>query len=173
MKRRLNIGIGLLHKPSLLILDEPTVGVDPQSRNAILESVEVLSKGGTAVLYTTHYMEEAERLCDRVAIIDHGKVMAEGTRRELISLVGTSDRISLRADGDLTAAASAARAVPSVGEVIVADHTLQVMTSDGSGALSHVLGAVTATGVNVQSVEVTEPDLETVFLYLTGRALRD
>jgi ABC-2 type transport system ATP-binding protein len=173
MKRRLNIGIGLLHKPSLLILDEPTVGVDPQSRNAILESVEVLSQGGTAVLYTTHYMEEAERLCDRVAIIDHGKVMAEGTRRELISLVGTSDRISLRAEGDLTAAANAARSVQNVGEVIASDHALEVMTPDGSGVLPLVLNAVTAAGINVQSVEVTEPDLETVFLYLTGRALRD
>jgi ABC-2 type transport system ATP-binding protein len=173
MKRRLNIGIGLLHRPSLLILDEPTVGVDPQSRNAILESVEILSEGGTAVLYTTHYMEEAERLCDRVAIIDHGKVMAEGTRRDLISLVGTSDHISLRAEGDLAAAAAAARAVGNVGEVIVSDHALEVMTPDGSGVLPHVLSAVTAAGANVQSVEVTEPDLETVFLYLTGRALRD
>ena len=80
MKRRLNIGIGLLHRPKLLILDEPTVGVDPQSRNAILESVERLSATGMAVLYTTHYMEEAERLCDRVGIIDHGKLIAEGTR---------------------------------------------------------------------------------------------
>ena len=84
MKRRLNIGIGLLHKPQLLVLDEPTVGVDPQSRNAILESVENLSTEGMAVLYTTHYMEEAERLCDRVAIIDEGKIQAEGTRRELV-----------------------------------------------------------------------------------------
>src|SRR3990172_1003425 len=86
MKRRLNIGIGLLHRPTLLILDEPTVGVDPQSRNAILESVEALSVEGMAVLYTTHYMEEAERLCDRIAIIDAGRLQAEGTRAELIRL---------------------------------------------------------------------------------------
>jgi ABC-2 type transport system ATP-binding protein len=86
MKRRLNIGIGLLHSPSLLILDEPTVGVDPQSRNAILESVEQLGEQGMAVLYTTHYMEEAERLCNRVGIIDRGELKAEGTRAELVSL---------------------------------------------------------------------------------------
>jgi linearmycin/streptolysin S transport system ATP-binding protein len=92
MKRRLNIGIALLHQPRLLILDEPTVGVDPQSRNAILENVQSLSAEGMAVRYTTHYMEDAERLCDRVGIIDHGKLIAEGTRRELVGLVGERDR---------------------------------------------------------------------------------
>src|SRR6202043_1222965 len=92
MKRRLNIGIGLLHHPKLLILDEPTVGVDPQSRNAILENVRGLSAAGVAVLYTTHYMEEAEHLCDRVGIIDHGNLIVEGTRRELVSLVGQQDQ---------------------------------------------------------------------------------
>jgi ABC-2 type transport system ATP-binding protein len=85
MKRRLNIGIGLLHHPTLLVLDEPTVGVDPQSRNAILSSVELLAAEGMAVLYTTHYMEEAERLCDRIAIVDQGRIVGEGTRRELIT----------------------------------------------------------------------------------------
>ena len=88
MKRRLNIAIGLLHRPRLLVLDEPTVGVDPQSRNAILTSVEALSAEGMGILYTTHYMEEAERLCDRVGIIDQGRIIAEGTRRELVALVG-------------------------------------------------------------------------------------
>ena len=95
MQRRLNIGIGLLHRPRLLILDEPTVGVDPQSRNAILESVERLSDEGMAVLYTTHYMEEAERLCDRIGIVDLGELKAEGTRAELVALVGEHDRVSL------------------------------------------------------------------------------
>ncbi|HSJ60977.1 MAG TPA: ABC transporter ATP-binding protein, partial [Jiangellaceae bacterium] len=95
MKRRLNIGIGLLNRPELLVLDEPTVGVDPQSRNAILESVESLSGEGMAVLYTTHYMEEAQRLCDRVGIIDHGRLVAEGTHRELVSLIHEEDRIAL------------------------------------------------------------------------------
>jgi ABC-2 type transport system ATP-binding protein len=99
MKRRLNIGIGLLHRPKLLVLDEPTVGVDPQSRNAILSSVEQLSEAGMAVLYTTHYMEEAERLCDRVGIIDEGRIQAEGTRRELVALVVEQDRVSLTATG--------------------------------------------------------------------------
>ena len=93
MKRRLNIGIGLLHHPKLLVLDEPTVGVDPQSRNAILSSVADLEQEGMAILYTTHYMEEAERLCDRIGIIDEGRIRAEGTRRELVALVGGKDRV--------------------------------------------------------------------------------
>src|ERR671910_578632 len=95
MKRRLNIAIALLHRPKLLVLDEPTVGVDPQSRNAILGSVEHLSDEGMAVLYTTHYMEEAERLCDRVGIIDEGEIRAEGTRRELVDLLGQKDNVTL------------------------------------------------------------------------------
>ena len=117
MKRRLNIGIGLLHQPTLLILDEPTVGVDPQSRNAILESVERLSVEGMAVLYTTHYMEEAERLCDRVGIIDSGVLQAEGTRDELIRLTGGVDHIRLSGAGDTRAAADALRALPAVSQV--------------------------------------------------------
>ena len=112
MQRRLNIGIGLLHRPRLLILDEPTVGVDPQSRNAILESVEELSAEGMAVLYTTHYMEEAERLCDRIGIIDLGELKAEGTRGELVSLVGQHDRVRLDGDGDLEAGAAARARAP-------------------------------------------------------------
>ena len=118
MKRRLNIGIGLLHRPALLILDEPTVGVDPQSRNAILDSIERLGDEGMAVLYTTHYMEEAERLCDRVAILDEGVVVAEGSRDDLIAASG------------------------------LGDEAVEVVTRTG-------------------------PDLEAVFLALTGKALRD
>ena len=111
MKRRLNIGLGMLNDPALLVLDEPTVGVDPQSRNAILDAVEALASEGMAVLYTTHYMEEAERLCDRVGILDDGSLKAEGTRRELISLVGEHDRLRVDARGDLAAAAAAAQTV--------------------------------------------------------------
>lgn len=173
MKRRLNIGIGLLHKPRLLILDEPTVGVDPQSRNAILESVESLSEEGMAVLYTTHYMEEAERLCDRVAIIDEGVIQAEGTRRELVSLVGEKDRVSISASGDLSAAAEAAKAIDGVTGASALDHGLEVLANDASSILPDLLSCVTAKGGNISGVEVIEPNLEAVFLHLTGKALRD
>lgn len=173
MKRRLNIGIGLLHRPQLLVLDEPTVGVDPQSRNAILESVEALSVEGMAVLYTTHYMEEAERLCDRIGIIDHGRLVAEGTRRELIELVGGQDRIRLRALGDLEAAAAALRSLPDVREAAVSAHGIDVIAEHAADALPRVLGKVASTGASVSNVSVEEPNLESVFLHLTGRALRD
>src|SRR6516164_537684 len=173
MKRRLNIGIGLLHRPKLLILDEPTVGVDPQSRNAILESVEGLSGEGMAVLYTTHYMEEAERLCDRVGIIDHGKLIAEGTRDELVSLVGEGDRVRLLATGDLAKAAAELDGHPWVRQASATDEVIDLVVDDSRSNLPAILTTAAAADAAVRSVEVTEPDLEAVFLHLTGRALRD
>ena len=173
MKRRLNIGIGLLHRPRLLVLDEPTVGVDPQSRNAILESVESLSSEGMAVLYTTHYMEEAERLCDRVAIIDEGTVQAEGTRRDLVSLVGEKDRISITGSSNLGEAKSTITGLRGVSEVSVSDHGVEVLADDAATLLPEMLGCIATIGASVTSVEVVEPNLEAVFLHLTGKALRD
>jgi len=173
MKRRLNIGVGLLHKPRLLILDEPTVGVDPQSRNAILESVEQLSEAGMAVLYTTHYMEEAERLCDRVGIIDEGKLQAEGTRRELVSLVGEKDKVSITGSGNLSASIEPIRAFDGVSGVSSSEHHLDVLADDAASILPTLLAQVTETGGTITGVEVVEPNLEAVFLHLTGKALRD
>jgi ABC-2 type transport system ATP-binding protein len=173
MKRRLNIGIGLLHEPRLLVLDEPTVGVDPQSRNAILESVEQLAGAGMAVLYTTHYMEEAERLCDRVGIIDHGVIQAEGTRRELVAMTGAVDRVILTGRGDLDRAATELRSFDEVSAVDVGAERLDVNVGDAAAALPALLARAADAGVTVTGVEVLEPDLEAVFLHLTGRALRD
>lgn len=173
MKRRLNIAVGLLHRPKLLILDEPTVGVDPQSRNAILESVEALAGEGVAVLYTTHYMEEAERLCDRVGIIDEGELKAEGTRRELVDLVGGEDVVRLEASGELDGAMDALRAIPGVSRVDVQAGMLQVVTTGAARLLPAIVQSVAGTGATVARVEVSEPDLESVFLHLTGKALRD
>jgi ABC-2 type transport system ATP-binding protein len=173
MKRRLNIGIGLLHHPRLLILDEPTVGVDPQSRNAILESVEELGAEGIGILYTTHYMEEAERLCDRVGIVDEGRIIAEGTRAELIRLVGGTDRVSLGASGDVKAAAGALAAFDGVTEVTPREGGLDVLVPHASAILPRLLEVAAGAGASIRSVEVIEPDLEAVFLHLTGKALRD
>jgi linearmycin/streptolysin S transport system ATP-binding protein len=173
MKRRLNIGIGLLHRPELLILDEPTAGVDPQSRNAILESVQALSGEGIAVLYTTHYMEEAERLCQRVGIIDHGKLIAEGTQTQLVNLVGQRDRVCLTASGDLARAVAGLSAQPWVAQASVTGQGIDVAVQDAAGNLPAIVTGVLAAGAVIKSVEVTEPDLEAVFLHLTGRALRD
>jgi ABC-2 type transport system ATP-binding protein len=173
MKRRLNIGIGLLHRPRLLVLDEPTVGVDPQSRNAILSSVEQLSAGGMAVLYTTHYMEEAERLCDRVGIIDEGHIKAEGTRRELVSLVGERDRVALAATGNLAAAADMVAGLDATYEATRTEEGINLIVTNARAVLPQILETATRAGATVSAVEVVEPDLEAVFLHLTGRALRD
>ena len=142
MQRRLNIGIGLLHRPQLLILDEPTVGVDPQSRNAILESVEQLAEAGMAVLYTTHYMEEAERLCDRIGIVDQGELKAEGTRRELVALVGEHDRVRLEGSGSLDAAGAACEALETVLAASVRDGGLDLIVDGARGALPGLIATV-------------------------------
>jgi len=174
MKRRLNIAIGLLHRPNLLVLDEPTVGVDPQSRNAILASVEALGDAGMAILYTTHYMEEAERLCDRVGIIDEGRVRAEGTRRELVALVGQRDRVNLTATAEVQPGAmEPLRGLPGVHEVTTHDCAIDLLVDEARHRLPRILEAVADAGVEIRSVEVIEPDLEAVFLHLTGKALRD
>ena len=173
MKRRANIAAGLLHHPQLLVLDEPTVGVDPQSRNAILESIEALGGAGLSVLYTTHYMEEAERLCDRVGIIDEGRLVAEGTRRELVAQLGASDRVDVSGTGDLGAFADACAAVPGVLGVDRRDGGVVVRVDDGAAALAGIVTAAEHTGTAIAGIELTEPDLEDVFLALTGKGLRD
>jgi ABC-2 type transport system ATP-binding protein len=173
MQRRLNVGLALLHEPRLLVLDEPTVGVDPQSRNAILTGIEQLSQTGIGILYTTHYMEEAERICDRIGIIDHGKLIAEGTRRELVAMVGGNDRVLLGASGGLERAAAAAREVSGVLQVRITDQGLELLVQEVGKLLPALLERVAGAGVSLSTVEVSEANLETVFLHLTGRALRD
>jgi len=172
MQRRLNIGIGLLHQPRLLLLDEPTVGVDPQSRNAILESIAALGKGGMAILYTTHYMEEAERLCDRVGIIDAGEIRAEGTQRELVALIGEQDTVRLTVTGDVAGAAADVAQVPGVVRADAKDSSIEILVAEARQALPRLIAAA-EDKADVKGVEVVEPDLEAVFLHLTGRALRD
>ncbi|WP_436498333.1 ATP-binding cassette domain-containing protein [Actinokineospora sp. HUAS TT18] len=173
MRRRLNIGAGLLHRPRLLVLDEPTVGVDPQSRHAILDSVHTLGAAGMAVLYTTHYMEEAERICDRVGIIDHGKLVAEGTPRELVAMVAERDQVELSASGDLAAFAAVCAGMDGVDRATTTDGEVHLVAADGRGLLPAVFAAAQRSGVGVRSAQVVEPDLETVFLHLTGTALRE
>ena len=173
MKRRLNIAAGLVHRPSLLVLDEPTVGVDPQSRHSILARVKAFAASGMSILYTTHYMEEAERVCDRVGIIDRGRLIAEGTRRELVSQLGERDRIDLSTSGDAGRLAAACRALPGVDEAAASDGGVHLLTSDGRRVLPGVLEAAESAGAPVTSVAVAEADLEAVFLHLTGTALRE
>lgn len=173
MKRRLNVGLGLIHRPKLLVLDEPTVGVDPQSRNAILESVARLSDEGMAVLYTTHYMEEAERLCDRVGIIDSGELRAEGTRRELVSLVGEHDRVHIVATGNLEAGVAAVKELGAVREATRSSEAIDLIVDEARNVLPDLFSVLSGSGVSIMSIDVHEPDLEAVFLHLTGKGLRD
>ena len=171
MKRRLNIGVGLLHRPRLLILDEPTVGVDPQSRNAILDAVEVLAGDGMGVLYTTHYMEEAERLCDRIGIVDRGQLIAEGTSAQLVGALEADEVVRLRVPGETDAALAALGTLAA--PATVEGDTVVLVVDDAPARLPSLLGALAAAGVTVAGIEVRRPDLEDVFLQRTGRALRD
>ena len=175
MKRRVNIGIGLLHKPRLLFMDEPTVGIDPQSRRAILDSVKELNRQGMTVLYTTHYMEEAEELSDRVGIIDHGELIALGTQAELTRQVGEMETLILHVDEseDPERLASAIRALKGVRRADVADHTVTVIVPQAAEALAPAVARANELGIKIRSVDMREPNLEAVFLHLTGRALRD
>ena len=175
MKRRVNIGVGLLHKPRLLFMDEPTVGIDPQSRRAILDTVKSLNQQGMTVLYTTHYMEEAEELSNRVGIIDHGELIALGTQAELTRQVGENDTLILHIDesqnGETLAAA--ARKISGVLKADITDHTVAVIAPEAEEIMAPVITRANELGIKIRSVDIKEPNLEAVFLSLTGRALRD
>ena len=173
MKRRLNIGIGLLHRPRLLVLDEPTVGIDPQSRNSILEAVASLSAAGMAVLYTTHYMEEAERLCDRIGIVDEGRMLAEGTPKDLTRSIEEHDSLHIGATGPLEEAAASIGDIPGVRSATVVPEGIRLIADDASVVAAQAISAATALGASISSLEITQPDLEAVFLHLTGKALRN
>ncbi len=166
MKRRLNLACGLLHEPALLVLDEPTVGVDPQSRNHIFETVRALRTAGMTIVYTTHYMEEVEALCDRVAIMDAGRLIALGTVRELIAQ-HAGRGLAIEITGDVAAAEVAAAAHADVRRE---GATLHATPHAGLGAL---VSAIEATGATITRIESRQATLEAAFLALTGHALRD
>jgi ABC-2 type transport system ATP-binding protein len=171
MKRRLNIACALVHDPDVLLLDEPTAGVDPQSRNAIFDSLEALKRAGKALVYTTHYMEEAERLADHIVIIDHGKVVANGTLAELYRVLPAAQTLHLDLDGTLDPAAL--QALPGVRQVALEAGRLSVALDDLALGAPAVLQAVAAAGTQVRHIDSGRANLEDVFLKLTGRQLRD
>jgi ABC-2 type transport system ATP-binding protein len=173
MKRRVNIAAALLHTPQVVIMDEPTVGIDPQSRRHILDYVKELNRQGMSVLYTTHYMEEAEELSDRIAIMDKGKVIACGSRDELVRLVGEQTRVDLAVTGEPEQAAEAWRTVADVSRATVEQGRVQVLAGDSNAVVPLLFERAAQSGFRIGSVEIREPDLEAVFLALTGRALRD
>jgi ABC-2 type transport system ATP-binding protein len=206
MKRRINIAAGVMHHPRVLLMDEPTVGIDPQSRNHILETVKELNRRGMTVLYTSHYMEEVEFLCDRVAIVDHGRVIALGTIDELKRLVGDENVVTISVESMPAGAVEVLRALPDVDGVLMgasgeegdegdesedgrsvteaggtseaaaapdSGATVRVLSKNASGILASVVTALTDAGARITAIDVREPDLESVFLHLTGKSLRD
>ena len=175
MKRRVNIGVGLLHKPRLLFMDEPTVGIDPQSRRAILDTVKDLNKQGMTLLYTTHYMEEAQELSDRVGIIDHGDLIALGTQAELTKQVGQTDTLILHIgeNDDPETLAQSLKGLNGVQHAEVTENSVAIVTPSAEEILAVVVTKANERGIKIRTMEIREPNLEAVFLHLTGRALRD
>jgi len=178
MKRRVNIGVAMLHTPDVIIMDEPTVGIDPQSRRHILDGVIAFNEQGGTVLYTTHYMEEAQELSNHIAIMDQGKVIANGTHEELVQIVGEQDRIDLELGpvDDMTEVGLVVEAwqqLQGVSQVTAEDGAACLLVDDSNLVLPRVFETANEAGVRITSVEIREPNLETVFLHLTGRALRD
>jgi ABC-2 type transport system ATP-binding protein len=175
MKRRVNIGVGLLHQPRLLFMDEPTVGIDPQSRRAILDTVKDLNRQGMTVLYTTHYMEEAQELSDRVGIIDHGELIALGTQKELTQQVGETETLILHLgeNDDAQALAQSLNGVKDILDASVSNQEVSVVAHEAEDVLAAVVTKANERGIRIRSIDIREPNLEAVFLHLTGRALRD
>jgi ABC-2 type transport system ATP-binding protein len=173
MKRRLNLSLGLVHSPRIVLMDEPTVGIDPQARVNILDVVRNVAAAGTTVLYTTHYLEEAETLCDRIGIMDHGKILAEGTLDELKRMLGDGELITVRGSFDAEAAQSRLGELQGV-RVINAEQGRLVLAVGGYGKLAvDLLSKVLATDLPVDGVAIQPPSLNSLFLKLTGRELRD
>jgi linearmycin/streptolysin S transport system ATP-binding protein len=175
MKRRVNIGVALLHEPRVLYLDEPTVGIDPQSRRAILDGILALRERGMTILYTTHYMAEAQELSDRIGIVDHGRLIALGTHEELVKLVGEQAEIELTVDRHGDRLVETWRGLLGVHSADLDDEGtgVRLLVDDANQMLPRLFEAAAAEAARITSVTVQEPTLETVFLHLTGRALRE
>jgi ABC-2 type transport system ATP-binding protein len=173
MKRRLNFACALLHRPKVLLLDEPTVGVDPQSRVALLELVGEEVQQGTCVLYTTHYMEEAENLCERVAIIDHGRVIAQGTLAELRKLHGERDLLRLSGNFEVARLGEAFGALADIEVMQSSAEQLTLSLPNASKRLPSVFAALEAIGAEVRETTLKQPNLESLFIKLTGKELRE
>jgi ABC-2 type transport system ATP-binding protein len=173
MKRRLNFGCGIVHRPQVLLLDEPTVGVDAQSRVRLLDLVRDQARAGVCVLYTTHYMQEAEDLCDRLAIIDHGRIIAAGSLDELRGSIGERDLLPLTGRLSPETARRALADLAEVEVVSIDSETLMLATGNGPRRLAEVLAALAATGAEIRETTLTRPNLESLFIKLTGHELRE
>lgn len=173
MKRRLNIACAIAHRPTLIIMDEPTVGIDPQSRNYILQSVKKLNEMGSTIIYTSHYMEEVESICSRIAIIDHGKIIAEGSKDQLNAMITDSKEIWIGIKSGKLLQLDSLKAIPGVASVHQEDQMLKIVSRAEVNNLNLMIQELIKEQVEIRSVDEKAPNLETVFLTLTGRNLRD
>lgn len=172
MKRRINIAVALLHKPRILFLDEPSTGVDPQSRKRIYDTIRDLNRQGTTVLLTTHQMEDAEKLCQRIAIVDKGKLIALDTLDGLLKMVGETDIVQVTAKVIPPETVDVIQQIDNVQKVSVDDNSMTIQLAHGRELLAGIIDTLTASGTKVESIQIKEPDLETLFLHLTGTRLR-
>jgi ABC-2 type transport system ATP-binding protein len=173
MQRRLNLAVALLGEPLLLVLDEPTVGVDPQSRGAILERLRELRSTGVAILCASHYIDEVERFCDRVGIIDHGELVAEGRPADLIASLGGVQRLEIRATGNIGAFLKCAFALDGVNEARLVDGSVHLSVTHAASTIPRIVATASGLGVELSAIEIGTANLEAVFLQLTGRTMRD
>ncbi len=174
MKRRLNIAVALIHKPKLLVLDEPTVGVDPQSRNAIFDVLEKLKADGMTLIYTSHYMEEIERMCDQIAIIDNGKVMIEGTLEQLLGTLESRFKLTFAfSDAETTEQVDKLFNEPAFGKVIRMDNTIEMLPTNYARAIAESVNRLQQNNIAFEDLRVERGSLEQVFLQSTGKSLRD
>lgn len=173
MKRRLNIACAIAHSPKLIIMDEPTVGIDPQSRNHILESVLKLRDRGATIIYTSHYMQEVDDICDRIAIIDNGHIIAEGTSEELKGLIADKNIFKLQVNHNVEGLDVKLKEIAGVQSVVFDDDKYKISTVKSSNLIANVVSVVSDNGVDIKTIESEEPSLEAVFLALTGKKLRE
>lgn len=173
MKRRLNIACAIVHNPSIVIMDEPTVGIDPQSRNHILESVKELNKRGATIIYTSHYMEEVESICTRVGIMDFGKLIALGTKQELKLLLNDKEKINIDTDGINSEVIDEIKNLRGVSSLDVKSNSLEIISKNAQQILQDVLFILSTEDIKVKNILIKEPDLESLFLQLTGKNLRE
>ena len=175
MKRRLNIACGIAHEPDIIFFDEPTVGIDPQSRNHILESIKQLNKNGNTIIYTTHYMEEAQSLCDKISIIDHGKILAKGSVDQLIKLVTEHEMLYVEVKNidENTIDISGLQKINGIKTVNLEQSGLSITHNDSDNVLENIISILKKQHIKVSKIESRMPNLEDVFLTLTGRKLRD
>lgn len=173
MKRRLNIACAITHRPKIIIMDEPTVGIDPQSRNHILDSIKILNEMGSTIIYTSHYMEEIEQICSYVVIVDHGRVIAKGTKEELKEFVSTEEKIDITLSKVNFSIVDEIKKIDGVKDCIIEDNSMTVISNKNSKNIASIMEKIIKYDSDIISLNIDKPTLETVFLTLTGKKLRD